>query len=191
MRAFHRVLAALAVPAAVACVDQAVRRSGQPSLPLVVEIGADRAPRIQLDSVVRVVAPTVTFLAVVKPNLLHGGGVPASRSGRVAMLHSGGVVRPGDTVATVRAAADADRVVSVVRAGRAGYWWPLVTRDAEVIAGDPLGVVQPEDLLLVVGTVPDTDARRLRRGDSAAVRFPGGARRGSERPDRAHSPRAH
>jgi hypothetical protein len=180
---WRRAVVGLAASVCVSCGGEPGRWPGHDEPPaLVVVVGVDQARDVRLDSVRMVPAPPVTFGATLGPDFNRGGAVAVPRSGRVRMVRDRGIVGAGDTLAVVVAMPENGSTPPFpVPSDRPGRWWPMVVRDSLVLAGDAIGLVQPRDVALAVGSVTESDARFLHRGDSAVVEFPrfGGVRAGA------------
>jgi hypothetical protein len=157
--------------AVAGCTGSEAGRSPWDALPppILVSIPTHADSLIVFDTVGRMVAPTITFPALVQVDPNHVDPIQAPVLGTVVQIHAAGTVRRGETVVVVgQGSAVAGRLVSV-KAPYDGAWQPRRIPTQVVWQDDTLGLLEQTGLWLAVGTVSDAEGVAIDADDRASV----------------------
>jgi hypothetical protein len=144
------------------------KEEAPPTLIVTLQPGAAKA--IQTDSLRRIAAPPVEFMALAGPNGNHRVPIIASALGRIVDLRARDSVNVGDTVATLSALGD-KRIALL--AGARGVWRASKGLQEEVWRGDTVGMIEVADYGRADGSVNADESQDVHIGDPARVKLAG------------------
>lgn len=162
------LIAVLPLVLSVSCNDNKPQWHEDAAVPLFISLSGPPTAEIRTDSLRKVVAPAVNFIAVTVKDGNHSSVLLSHEAGTIATMSYEDIARVGDTLAILdRPGGQPLGLIST----SAGGWLPRMEVGSVVVPGDTVGIVQGGDFWLAEGDVNPSEGRTIHVGDSAVIKL--------------------